>query len=278
MPKLPCSPTLHAVSSFPERGSSEVECHQRAKDCLRGPLRPLRRWDRLLSSAAHGIPLRDAIHRMLAFDIEHGELDKWPVHVNERWPNPPAIRRCCIWKRPVELAAVGSATANSPSPSLQFMRHSETVERDVQPLHPEKLSAQCTTRRLAPTGKPAPLKITSSRHTYSWPGGGGPRLRIQIRTLTCLSLLLDTRRANVTMIGSKRAIRIRLGFGIDFTRAVRPLSLLAVGYATAARAHFHRLRWPRRAIRDSVEEHRRPSFIAFGGPQARAGLSPGWAS
>jgi hypothetical protein len=73
---------------------------------------------------------------MLAFDIQHGELDKLPVHVNEHWPNPPAIRRCCIWKRPVELAAVGSATANSPSYSLHFMRHLETVERDVQPLYP----------------------------------------------------------------------------------------------------------------------------------------------
>jgi hypothetical protein len=28
----------------------------------------------------------------------------------------------------------------------------------------------------------------------------------------------------------------------------------------------------------SVEEHRRLSFIAFGGPQAKAELSPGWAS
>jgi len=27
-----------------------------------------------------------------------------------------------------------------------------------------------------------------------------------------------------------------------------------------------------------VEEHRRLSFIAFGGPHANAGLSPGWAS
>jgi hypothetical protein len=27
-----------------------------------------------------------------------------------------------------------------------------------------------------------------------------------------------------------------------------------------------------------VEEHRRLSFIAFGGPWAKAGLSPGWAS
>jgi len=28
----------------------------------------------------------------------------------------------------------------------------------------------------------------------------------------------------------------------------------------------------------SAEEHRRLSFIAFGGPRATAGLSPGWAS
>jgi hypothetical protein len=28
----------------------------------------------------------------------------------------------------------------------------------------------------------------------------------------------------------------------------------------------------------AVEKHRRLSFIAYGGPQARAGLSPGWAS
>jgi hypothetical protein len=28
----------------------------------------------------------------------------------------------------------------------------------------------------------------------------------------------------------------------------------------------------------SVEEHRRPSFIAFGGPQVKAGLSPGYPS
>jgi hypothetical protein len=34
----------------------------------------------------------------------------------------------------------------------------------------------------------------------------------------------------------------------------------------------------RRAIPDSVEEHRSLSFIAFGGPQVKAGLSPGWAS
>ena len=136
-PELPGSLTPHAVSSFPGRESSEV------------PLRPLRRSDRLLSSAARGIPLRDAMRRILAFDTEHVELDEWPVHVNEHWPKPSAIRRCCIWKRPVELAAVGSATAISPSPSLQFMRHSETVERDVQPLYPEKVREHCTTTRLA---------------------------------------------------------------------------------------------------------------------------------
>jgi len=63
---------------------------------------------------------------MLAFDIEQAGLDKWPIQVDEHWQSPQAIRRCCIWKRPVELDAVGSATANSPSPSLHFVRHSET--------------------------------------------------------------------------------------------------------------------------------------------------------
>jgi len=40
---------------------------------------------------------------------------RWDAWVNEHRvprPNPSATRRCCIWKRPVELDADGSATAN----------------------------------------------------------------------------------------------------------------------------------------------------------------------
>ena len=144
--------TLSSRNNTRASRQSDASCSfkfPREENLSEVPLRPLRRSDRLLSSAARGIPLRDAMRRILAFDTEHVELDEWPVHVNEHWPNPSAIRRCCIWKRPVELAAVGSATAISPSPSLQFMRHSETVERDVQPLYPEKVREHCTTTRLA---------------------------------------------------------------------------------------------------------------------------------
>jgi hypothetical protein len=92
---------------------------------------------------------------MWAFDIKREELDKSPVQGDMSMGQ--IHRRYAVaafWKRPVELDAVGSATANSPRLSLQFMRHSETVERDVQRLYPEKLSEQCTTTRLGSTGKP----------------------------------------------------------------------------------------------------------------------------
>jgi hypothetical protein len=82
---------------------------------------------------------------MLVFDIEHGELDNWPVQMNEHRPNP---RTMCV-----ELNRVVSATANSPNPLLQFMRHLETVDRDVQLLCPEKVREQCATTRLALTGE-----------------------------------------------------------------------------------------------------------------------------
>jgi hypothetical protein len=43
---------------------------------------------------------------------------------------------------------------------------------------------------------------------------------------------------------------------------------------TTGAALFRRQVWRGR----SAEEHGRLSFIALGGPQAKAGLSPGWAS
>ncbi len=45
-------------------------------------------------------------------------------------PSRSAIRRCCIWKRPIELDVVGNATANLAALLQQFTRHSETMERE----------------------------------------------------------------------------------------------------------------------------------------------------
>jgi len=56
------------------------------------------------------------------------ELGTWPVGVNDlgcKWPRPSARRRCHIWKQPIDLDAVGSATANFTGVLLHFISHSK---------------------------------------------------------------------------------------------------------------------------------------------------------